>query len=133
MKCYDIINEGTVTFDPGSGITTPGAMTGVTGFGPEIIVLSDQFSDQSSSIRILDKICADAEKRVIVAGTFIPLESVAILLAGAHMSSAWLLPALVAIAGVGYGIEIARKYQKDTKWKYQLFYYQSPAFWFLES
>jgi len=39
----------------------------------------------------------------------------AILLAGSQMTAAWILPMLVASAGVGYGIEIARKYHKDTK------------------
>jgi hypothetical protein len=85
-------------------------------FSPALSLgLVDQFSDQGDDITMLDKLCTQAEKEAIIAGTFIPIESVAILLAGAHMSAAWIFPALVASAGVGYGIEIARKHHKDTK------------------
>ena len=112
MKCYDIIKEGTVDWtDP-----NPSGLTGLSPFvNPETIPLSDQFTTEDSQINMIDKICLDVVKDTSVAGTFIPLESVAILLAGAHMSSAWLIPALVALAGVGYGIDIARKYRKNTK------------------
>jgi len=130
MKCYDIIKEGTVTFDINNpppqvvSLTAVTPFTGVTGGATgvvvETIMLTDQFSGATGPptpehLTQLDKICADAEKLPIIAGTFIPIESVAILLAGAQMSAAWILPALVAVTGIGYGIEIARKYQKDTK------------------
>jgi len=77
--------------------------------------LFDQFLDADNDILTLEEICVNVEKVRLDAGTLIPLNSVAILLAGAQMSAAWILPALIALAGVGYGIEIARKYHKDTK------------------
>ena len=77
--------------------------------------LFDQFTDQNNDILTLEEVCVNVEKISLDAGMLIPLNSVAILLAGAQMSAAWILPALVALAGVGYGIEIARKYHKDTK------------------
>ena len=77
--------------------------------------LFDQFLDADNDILTLEEICVNVEKIPLDAGMLIPLNSVAILLAGAQMSAAWILPALVALAGVGYGIEIARKYHKDTK------------------
>jgi len=80
-----------------------------------LIGLEDQFSPDDNTLSELDKLCTEAQKIPLIAGTFIPLNSVAILLAGAQMSAAWILPALVASAGVGYGIEIARKHHKDTK------------------
>jgi len=77
--------------------------------------LFDQFTDEDNDILSLDKICVDAEKELVIAGTFIPLDSVMILLAGAQISAVWILPALVAVTGIGYGIDIARKYRKDSK------------------
>ncbi len=95
MKCYDL-NEEDVNPDLPIGLV-------------------DQFTDEGNTILSLDKICIAADKDLLIAGTFIPLDSVMILLAGTQMSMAWILPALVATAGIGYGIEIARKYHKDTK------------------
>jgi len=80
-----------------------------------ILDLIDQFTDEGNNIQTLEEVCVNVEKIPLDAGMLIPLNSVAILLAGAQMSAAWILPALVALAGVGYGIEIARKYHKDTK------------------
>jgi len=95
MKCYDLNQEDV---------------------NPDLAIgLSDQFSNVGNNILTLDKICIAADKDLLIAGTFIPLDSVMILLAGTQMSMAWILPALVATAGIGYGIEIARKYHKDTK------------------
>jgi len=79
------------------------------------IALVDQFTDRGNELTALDKICVDAVKTFPVAGTFIPLNSVMILVAGAQMSAAWVLPALVAVTGIAYGIDIARKYRKDIK------------------
>ncbi len=115
LKCYDIVKEGLVNLNLPNGPPTDEGLVDVTNFPAETIPLLDQFSDASSDINRLDKICLDVEKKTAIAGTLIPLESIAILLAGAHMSTAWILPALVASAGVGYGIELARKYQKVTK------------------
>ena len=75
----------------------------------------DQFSNFGNDIQKLDRMCTDAVKFVKIAGTSIPINSVMILVAGAHMSAAWILPALVAVTGVAYGIDIARKHRKDTK------------------
>jgi len=94
--CYEILNQATFTT-------------------PETIGLADQHTEDDSDVVKLEKICTDGVKTFDIAGTFIPLDSIAILLAGAHMSSAWILPALVAISGVAFGIDIARKYRKDTK------------------
>ena len=95
MKCYDLNDEDV---------------------NPDLVIgLADQFTDEGNTILSLDKICIAADKDLLIAGTFIPLDSVMILLAGTQMSMAWILPALVATAGIGYGIEIARKYHKDTK------------------
>ena len=93
--CYEILNQVT--------------------FAAETIGLADQHTEDDSDVVKLEKICTDGVKTLNIAGTFIPLDSVAILLAGAHMSSAWILPALVAISGVAFGIDIARKHHKDTK------------------
>jgi len=93
--CYDIPNE--------------------TEFTALEISLLDQFTDRGNLIVRLDKMCTDGVKILPIAGTFIPLNSVIILLAGAQMSAVWILPALVSATGIAYGIEIARKYHKDTK------------------
>jgi len=116
MKCYDIVKEGIVNLNLPDGPPTDGGLVAVADFTPETIPLDDQFAQsKSSDINRLDKLCVDVVKTTAIAGTFIPIESIAILLAGAHMTSAWIIPALIALAGVGYGIEIARKYRKDTK------------------
>ena len=44
---------------------------------------------------------------IIVGGELIPIESTAVLLVGAHMTAAWLIP--VVIASIGIGIVIARR------------------------
>jgi len=43
-----------------------------------------------------------------VGGEFIGIETTAVLLAGVHIASAWMIPALVAAAG--FGIVISRKF-----------------------
>jgi len=101
LICYDILEPDQTPTEP----FPPGHIVG----------LSDQFTDNDNTILQLDKLCTDAQKTLKIAGTFIPLNSVAILLAGAQMSAAWILPALVAVTGVAYGIDIARKYHKDIK------------------
>jgi len=105
LKCYNILQEGD---------SIPN-LANVAPFTALSLVLDDQFTDEGDDINQLDKICADATKIDIVAGTLIPLDSVMILLAGAQISAVWILPALVATAGIGYGIDIARKYRKDSK------------------
>jgi len=82
---------------------------------PLDLVLNDQISNTDNAVTELDKLCTDAIKTVDIAGTFIPINSIAILLAGGQMTAAWILPALVAVSGIAYGIDIARKYHKDTK------------------
>ena len=116
LKCYDIIQEGTVLFPPGQPIDSSG-LSPVASFTTETLAVFDQFVDTTSQegINMLDKLCTQATKEVIIAGTFLPIDSMVLILAGAQMSAAWILPALVATAGVGYGIEIARKYRKNTK------------------
>jgi len=116
LKCYDIIKEGTVLFPPGQPIDSSG-LSDVTPFTTETLGVFDQFEDEpdTEGINELDKLCTQATKEVIIAGTFLPIDSMVLILAGAQMSAAWILPALVATAGVGYGIEIARKYHKNTK------------------
>jgi len=42
-----------------------------------------------------------------VGGDFIPLESAAVLLAGAHMTASWLVP--IVVTTIGIGIVIARR------------------------
>jgi len=44
----------------------------------------------------------------IVGGELLPLDSAALLLAGAQMNAAWLIPVLVS--AIGIGIVIARKF-----------------------
>ena len=96
LVCYEIISQ--TEFDPALSLT-----------------LDDQISATNNAVTKLDKLCTDAIKTVDIAGTFIPINSIAILLAGGQMTAAWILPALVAVSGVAYGIDIARKYHKDTK------------------
>ncbi len=45
---------------------------------------------------------------VVVGGTLIPIDTTAVLLAGAQTTSAWMIPALVAVAGIA--IVVSRKY-----------------------
>jgi len=139
LKCYDIDRQGGILFDenqePNPPEVDPNNPLGPIPMLPaETIRVGDQFGgidltvvmpddeldkpdDIVGSVTLvkLDKICIEAEKTLNIAGTFIPINSVAILLAGSQMTAAWILPMLVASAGVGYGIEIARKYHKDTK------------------
>jgi len=96
LVCYEILSQ--IAFDPALPLR-----------------LDEQISDTDNSVTALDKLCTDAIKTVDIAGTFIPINSIAILLAGGQMTAAWILPALVAVSGIAYGIDIARKYHKDTK------------------
>jgi len=44
---------------------------------------------------------------IVIGGTMIPLDSTALLLAGAQMNAAWMIP--VIVLAIGIGIVIARK------------------------
>lgn len=47
-------------------------------------------------------------ERPVVGGEIIPIESTAVLLAGAQMTSSWLIP--VIVSAIGIGIVIARRF-----------------------
>ena len=56
-----------------------------------------------------DKVCFESTKTVEgVAGTFVPIDSSMLLLAGTQMIGAWIAPAIVAAAGIA--IVLGRKY-----------------------
>jgi len=82
LKCYNILQEGTDAQN----------LANVGTFAPLSLTLLDQFTDEGDNIEQLDKICVGAVKKVIVAGTFIPIDSMMILLAGAQFSAVWILP-----------------------------------------
>jgi len=70
-------------------------------FGSVGVPSSD--SDSTGSI-----IAVPIEKGDIVGGTFIGIDTTAVLLAGAQMTSAWLIP--IIFATIGIGIVLARKF-----------------------
>ncbi len=43
-----------------------------------------------------------------VGGEIIPIDKIALLLAGAQMTTVWLIP--IIVAGIGIGIVVARKF-----------------------
>jgi len=82
---------------------------------PDLISVLDQLILDSSANAlpvgvITDhKACFESTKQLLdVAGTFVPIDSSLLLLAGAQMIGAWIVPAIVA--GAGIAIVISRKY-----------------------
>ncbi len=52
--------------------------------------------------------CISGPNICFVAGTLLPIDTTALLVTGAQMNAAWMIPVLVA--GIGFAIVIARKF-----------------------
>jgi len=76
----------------------------------QLVEIQDQFFFDQVTVLEEVEFCAAADKFPIrfVAGTLIPMDTTMVLLAGAQITSAWLIP--VIVAGIGIAIVIARKF-----------------------
>lgn len=83
---------------------------------PDVVAVFDQLIEDNSPTDFKPvsgltdhKACFESTKQLLdVAGTFVPIDSSLLLLAGAQMIGAWIVPAIVA--GAGIAIVISRKY-----------------------
>jgi len=79
---------------------------------PLPVALADQlvFEGIPFEISIVEKICAPATKTFpTVGGSMIPIDSVALLLAGVQSISMWMIPVVVAGVGISIFVAIRRK------------------------
>jgi len=57
---------------------------------------------------LLEFQCIPPNGNGMVGGTLIPIDTTAVLLAGAQMTAYWMIP--IIVAGIGFAIVIARKF-----------------------
>ena len=104
LTCFDFVidNTGDLVPDPNP------AVIDLTHVEDQLI---DDYTDTSLEVgTVIDhKVCFESTKLELeIAGSFIPIDSAMLLLAGAQMIGAWIVPAIIASAGIA--IVVARKY-----------------------
>jgi len=120
ILCTPALKVEAPTLSPDPGIPPPGPhikcydiFGGQADTSAINIMSNDQFQlNQQINLGIPDLVCTEVLKIVhgqrLVGGEFIPLDSTSLLVAGAQMNAAWMIP--VIVAGIGFAIVIARKF-----------------------
>ncbi len=69
--------------------------------GIDVVWSKDAFSNNLEAFEVADGTCPLGGGERLVGGNFIPIDTALLILAGAHMTASWMIPVMVAGAGIG--------------------------------
>ncbi len=89
------------TFQTGQGRTEDMDCDPNTFPGVDAIWSKDAFSNNLEAFEVADGTCPLGGGEQLVGGNFIPIDTTLLILAGAQMTASWMIPVMVAGAGIG--------------------------------
>jgi len=106
-----LFRENAMDFEPGTGVLFASTNDGTGGSGPNFISTVNTATGLvtiiAQTVNGLDAI-AFLPDVTLIGGTIFPIDTTTLLLVGAQMTAAWMIP--VIIAGIGIAIVITRKF-----------------------